>query len=58
MSNASNKENVAEIKMEQKSPLQGGAKIEAPSEEDIRKLNEAALVCSLENKEACMMCSS
>ena len=31
---------------------------DVPTEEDIRKLNEAALVCSLENKEACMMCSS
>jgi ribonucleoside-diphosphate reductase subunit M1 len=30
----------------------------APTEEDIRKLNEAAMVCSLENKEDCMMCSS
>jgi len=63
MSNASNKENVAEIKMEVKSPIKtsglaGGTKIEAPSEEDIRLLNEAAMTCSLENKEACMMCSS
>merc|ERR1712168_1212814 len=50
-----NKENemppVADIKLEVKSG-------EVPTEEDIRKLNEAALVCSLENKEACMMCSS
>lgn len=52
---AANKENemppVADIKLEVKSG-------EVPTEEDIRKLNEAALVCSLENKEACMMCSS
>ena len=52
---AANKENemppVADIKLEVKSG-------DVPTEEDIRKLNEAAMVCSLENKEACMMCSS
>lgn len=26
-------------------------------EEDVKALNEAAMICSLENKEACMMCS-
>ncbi|CAG5098265.1 Oidioi.mRNA.OKI2018_I69.XSR.g15510.t1.cds [Oikopleura dioica] len=29
-----------------------------PTEEDIQRLNEAAMVCSLNNPEACMMCSS
>ena len=57
MSNASNKENVAVVEIEAKSP-QKAMKTEAPSEEDIRKLNEAAMTCSIENKEACMMCSS
>jgi len=54
------KENV-EVKIEAatKSPVKAVSSLkEGPSEDDIRRLNEAALVCSLENKEACMMCSS
>jgi ribonucleotide reductase alpha subunit len=54
------KENVAvKIEAATKSPVKAVASLkEGPSEDDIRRLNEAALVCSLENKEACMMCSS
>jgi hypothetical protein len=63
MSSVSNKENNdANITVEVKSPSIGetkkSSKKEAPTEEEIRLLNEAALTCSIENKEACMMCSS
>lgn len=29
-----------------------------PSEQDIKERNKAAMVCSLENKDECLMCGS